>query len=241
MGLNLDRILCWLWRKTLHSCLTSCTWLSKDFHWHKPWPWHLHGPYQNAQAQLIDSILKQGQPGKHWWSNFCKRHPWLTLHRSDKLDHSRVECLNPVVGEYFELLEKVLAGRGLRNAPRQISNCDETFSRQRKGCHPQEYQECIFSGCWHITMLWAVSAAGFPLPPMIIYPNGFPGGAYTFQGSDDALYGKSDFGWVEGELFFQWVKKIFLKFAVPQWPVILFIDGHKSHTNNAGCGGLGPR
>jgi len=51
---------------------------------------------------------------------------------------------------------------------------------------------------------------------MIIYPNGFPGGAYTFQGSDDALYGKSDFGWVEGELFFQWVKKIFLKFAVPQ-------------------------
>ena len=50
-------------------------------------------------------------------------------------------------------LEKVLAGRGLRNAPRQIYNCDETFSRQRKGCHPQEYQECIFSGCWHITML----------------------------------------------------------------------------------------
>ena len=114
-------------------------------------------------------------PGKHWWSNFCKRHPWLTLHRSDKLDHSQVECLNPeVVGEYFELLEKVLAGRGLRNAPRQIYNCDETFSRQRKGCHPQEYQECIFSGCWYFTMLWAVSAAGFPLPPMIIYPNGFP-------------------------------------------------------------------
>ena len=65
-------------------------------------------------------------------------------------------------------------------------------------------------------MLCAVSAAGFPLPPMIIHPTGFPGGAYTFQGSDDALYGKSDSVWAEGELFFQRVKKIFLKFAVPQ-------------------------
>ena len=68
----------------------------------------------------------------------------------------------------------------------------------------------------HITTLCTVSAAGFPLPPMIIYPNGFPGGAYTFQGPDDALYGKGESGWVDGELFLSWMKKVFLKFAVPQ-------------------------
>ena len=80
-------------------------------------------------------------------------------------------------------------------------------------------------------MLCAASAAGFPLPPMIIYPKAYPGGAYTFEGPDDALYGKSESGYVDSELFTKWMEKIFLKFAVPERPIILFIDGHKSHIN----------
>ena len=78
-------------------------------------------------------------------------------------------------------------------------------------------------------MLCAASAAGFPLPPMIIYPKAYPGGAYTFAGPDDAVYGKSESGYVDSELFIKWMEKIFLKFAVPERPIILFIDGHKSH------------
>ena len=78
-------------------------------------------------------------------------------------------------------------------------------------------------------MLCAASAAGFPLPPMIIYPKAYPGGAYTFAGPDDALNGKSESGYVDSELFIKWMEKIFLKFAVPERPIILFIDGHKSH------------
>ena len=64
---------------------------------------------------------------------------------------------------------------------------------------------------------------------MIIFPKVFPGGAYTFEGPDGAVYAKSDSGWVDSSLFLSWMKKSFLKFAVPERPLILFVDGHKSH------------
>ena len=172
-------------------------------------------------------------PGKHWWSNFSKRHPRLSLRRTDKLERSRAECLNPeVVDEYFELLKKVLDENHLEDEPRRIYNCDETFlpldaTREKVVMLKNTTQSPGTTE--HITMLCAASAAGFPLPPMIIFPGGFPGGAYTFQGPNDALYAKSESGWVDTELFICWMKKIFLKYVVPQRPVVLFIDGHKSH------------
>ena len=78
-------------------------------------------------------------------------------------------------------------------------------------------------------MLCGASAAGITLPPMIIYPKTFPGGAYTFDGPDDIVYPKSESGWVDSELFLSWMNKVFLEFAVPQCLVMLFADGHKSH------------
>lgn len=64
---------------------------------------------------------------------------------------------------------------------------------------------------------------------MIIYSKSFPGGQYRFEGPDDALYAKSDSGWIDSELFLTWLNKIFLKYAVAQRPIMLLIDGHKSH------------
>ena len=173
-------------------------------------------------------------PGKHWWSNFCKRHPRLTLQKSDKLDRSCAECLNPkVVEEYFDLLDKVLTDSNLKNAQ---YNCDETFlplDATREKVITLKNTKNVYAHSHgtteHISMLCAASAAGFPLPPMIIYPKAYPGGAYTFAGPDDAVYGKSESGYEDSELFIKWMEKIFLKFAVPERPIILFIDGHKSH------------
>ena len=66
---------------------------------------------------------------------------------------------------------------------------------------------------------------------MIIYSKSFPGWQYRFEGPDDALYAKSDLGWIDSELFLKWMNKIFLKHVAIQRPVLLFIDGHKSHIN----------
>ena len=176
-------------------------------------------------------------PGDHWWSLFKKRHPELALRTADSLERSRAEALNPdVVKEYFDLLHKCLDSNNLLRRPRQIYNCDETFlpldySREKvvaakgsKNIYRQSHGTTE-----HITMLCCASAAGFPLPPMIIFAKSFPGGPYHFEGPDDALYARSESGWIDSELFLSWFNKIFLKYSVPDRPIMLLTDGHKSH------------
>lgn len=50
----------------------------------------------------------------------------------------------------------------------------------------------------HITLLCCASAGK---PPMIIYAKSFPGGPYRFEGPEDALYARSESGWIDTELF----------------------------------------
>jgi len=61
----------------------------------------------------------------------------------------------------------------------------------------------------HITVLCAAYSAGLTLPPFIIYLKSFLGGSYQFDGPDDALYGKSESGWIDSELFLAWLKIFF--------------------------------
>ena len=176
-------------------------------------------------------------PGEHWWTRFRKWHPDLTLREVDRLDRSRADCLDlEVTEEYFKLLKKTLEENGLINSPRHLYNCDETFLpldgtrekavtlKRAKHAYAQAHGTSEY-----ITLLCGASAAGLALLPMITYPKAFPGGAYTFKGPDDAVYAKSESGSVDSELFLSWMNKVFLEFAVPQHPVMLFVDGHKSH------------
>ena len=176
-------------------------------------------------------------PSDHWWQLFKRRHPVITLRKADSLERSRAEHLQEdITKEYFVKLESLLENGGIKNKPRRIYNCDETFlpldcSREKvvaaKGSKVVYNQNIGTSE--HITLLCCVSAAGFPMPPMIIYAKSFPGGQYRFDGPEDALYAKSDSGWIDSELFLAWLNKIFVKFCVPERPIMLLIDGHASH------------
>ena len=124
----------------------------------------------------------------------------------------------------------------MTTSPHRIYNCDESFlpldgSREKAVTHIKS--KCSYAQVngttEHITLLCGASAAGMALPPMIIYPKAFPGGAYTFRGPDDAVYAKSESGWVDSELFYAWMQKKILVHAVHQRPVFLLVDGHSSH------------
>ena len=137
-----------------------------------------------------EAFNKEVGPGDRWWANFRKRHPQLTLRKIDKLDRSRAKNYSPeVVDDFFRLLKKTMEENDLMTAPRRVYNCDESFlpldGSREKGVVSVK-SKCAYgqvSGTTeHITLLCGASAAGIPLPPMIIYPKAFPGGAYTFKG-----------------------------------------------------------
>jgi transposase-like protein len=104
------------------------------------------------------------------------------------------------------------------------------------------------------SVMACVSASGAVLPPMIIFPGKFCCdysiiiadvqsflswpilinivGKYflaNWKGNEgcNALYAKSEKGWMTSEVFLQWFRQ-FLR-LVPQRPLILIIDGHQTH------------
>ena len=147
-----------------------------------------------------DRFNEEFGPGDKWWANFKKRHPKVSLRRVDMLERTRAEALNPkIVNEYFDLLGTTLDNLGLKNKPRHIYNCDETFlqldcNREKavtyKGAKNTYCQS--YGTSEHITLLCCASAAGIPHPPMIIYSKSFPGGQYRFEGPEDTLYARSE-------------------------------------------------
>ena len=143
-----------------------------------------------------------------------------------------------VVDSYFDCLKVKLEQYNLVIAPRQCFNCDKTFLPLNISCekvvacrNAKHVYAQSRSTSEHITLLCGASAAGVALPPMIIFSKAFPGGTYKFAGPDDAVYAKSESGWIDTELFLVWMKKVFLKYCGSQCPVLLCVDGHASHVN----------
>ena len=90
------------------------------------------------------------------------------------------------------------------NKPRQLCNWDETFlpincikekavtRRGTKNVYCQSYGTSEY-----IILLCCTSAARIPHPPMIIYAKSFPSVQHRFEGTDDAVYARSESGWID--------------------------------------------
>lgn len=191
----------------------------------------------SLRSGTSDRFNEETGPGKHWWSNFRARHPELTLRTADNLERSRANSLTrEVIDSYFETLRCIFEENALVNAPICLFNCDETFLPLNLSCgkviawkNTKHVYARSRGTSEHITLLCGASAAGVALPPMIISSKSFPRGAYKFDGPDDAVYAKSESGWIDSELFMVWMKKVFLQYCGSQRPVLLFVDGHASH------------
>ena len=172
-----------------------------------------------------------------WWDSFQKRHPELTLRHAEPLSYVRAVANNPdVINNYFDLLEDTLHDNGLTNRPAQIFNCDETgmsFTHKPPKVVAgvrQRHPYAITSGDKsQITVLACGSAAGYTIPPMVIFDRKSLKLEMTEGEVPGTFYGLSDNGWMDSELFADWFKNHFLKHAPPLRPLILMLDGHSSH------------
>ena len=172
--------------------------------------------------------------GEGWWMKFMKRHPRRT---SDPLSRVRRNAVTEEnMQHYFSLLRKTLEEHDLLNKASRIYNMDETGmpldAKQLKRVAlkgVKKIQGPSSGNKSQITVVACGNAAGHMIAPMVIFKGERFNHEWTIGEVPDTLYGMSDSGWIDKELFFLWLKNIFIKRIPPQRPVLLLYDGHSSH------------
>ena len=137
---------------------------------------------------------------------------------------------------YFDLLETTIRESDLAERPCQIFNLDESgfpLSTKppkivtRKGERHPIAVTGIDKG--QITVLACCSAGGYSIPPLVIFDRKSLKPEMTLGEVPGTMYGLSNSGWMDTELFETWFTNHFLAYIPPIRLVILLMDGHSSH------------
>ncbi|KAF6213605.1 hypothetical protein GE061_011326 [Apolygus lucorum] len=184
-----------------------------------------------------------GIPGKSWFKGFFKRHPQLSLRTSESVTQASACVTQEDLFKWFDQIEAYLKNNDyfkILEDPRRVFNSDESFF----ALNPENSKVVAKKGVRNVyevdsgqakvglTVLFTFNAAGEQVPPMLVFPyQRIPKDIAKSVPSHWGI-GRSDTGWMRSEVFFEFVGNIFLRFLedndIPR-PVILFIDGHKSH------------
>jgi len=179
--------------------------------------------------------------GKHWASNFVKRHQELRTRWVRKYDHQRAKCEDPrLIEGWFTLVRNIQVKHGILND--DIYNFDETGFMMG----------IIFAGMvvttsegrtkaklaqpgnreW-ATVIQGVNACGWAIPPFIILAAKYHLSAW-YEGTDlpaDWVIATTDNGWTTNEIGLEWIKH-FNRHTSPRTKGVyrmIILDGHESH------------
>ena len=189
---------------------------------------------------LVQAVLEsrghQKMVTNGWWESFRRRHPNLTLRTSVPLSLARAKATDPeMLGRYFDLLEQTLQDNQLEGKPGLLFNMDESGvpldAKPPKVVAPKGVTvSAIGSGDkTQITVVACVSAAGYCIPPMVIWDRKILAPELTVGEVPGTIYGLSKSGWMDMELFHMWFCNHFLHYAPAARPLLLLLDGHSSH------------
>ena len=176
-----------------------------------------------------------------WWDGFKSRHPTIVKRRPEPMTHVRSRSTSPAVLEkYFDLLETTLEGNDLMDRPAHIFNMDETevpldpkapYIVAGRGQRHPSYMYISGGSKSQITVLACCNAAGYTIPPFVIFDRKALKPELTIGEVPGTMYGLSNSGWVDSELFHLWFEHHFLVYAPSARPLLLIMDGHSSHYN----------
>ena len=124
----------------------------------------------------------------------------------------------------------------LTERPCQIFNADESGMP----LDPAPLKVMVPSGARHsqvvatgnicqVTVLACCNAAGYVMPPMVIFDRKTQKPELTVGEDHGTMYGTSASGWIDHELFELWFQHHFLVYTPPARPLLQLIDGHSSH------------
>ncbi|XP_072394932.1 uncharacterized protein [Diabrotica undecimpunctata] len=111
--------------------------------------------------------------------------------------------------------------------------CPETGKVFARKCAKNVYSVEKVSSKEIIIILFSFSAFGLICTPMIVYPyKRIPEKISQTVKNPDWGIGRSDNGWMTAETFYVYMKSVFHPLLLKnniQFPVLLFLDGHKSY------------
>ena len=166
-----------------------------------------------------------------WWDKFRMRHPELSIRTAERLTYSRAIAGNPeVLGRYLETLQHTLTKYGILNVSNQIFNCDESgFPLDYKSPQVIAHKKCkhpttiVGGDKSQVTVLACVSAAGIAMPPMVIFDRKTMKQELAYGEVPGTLYGLTDNGWSNSEMFHIWFQNHFLRYIPAVRPIIIVI------------------
>ncbi|XP_052767920.1 uncharacterized protein LOC128208401 [Mya arenaria] len=154
------------------------------------------------------------------------------------MDSARIAMsTQEVIDQFYDLLSNVLQENGLLNKAERIFNCDEIgwMGKEKnavKVLGPK--QGHVFrkkmSGSGHITAQICASADGRIFPTLMIFPGSIP--HRTIEGVPESwLFTSSESGYINTNIFHQWLMQIFIPNCGKDRPVLLLMDNHDSHVS----------
>ena len=172
-----------------------------------------------------------------WWESFRSRHEQISLRTGERLPYVRMQSSTPrIINNYFDLLYDTLSSNNLLEKPCLIFNVDETGMPldppALKVVAPRgvKHSQVVSSGDKsQITVVGCCSAAGFAMPPMVVFDRMKLRPEHTEGQVEGTTYGLSKSGWIDTELFEIWFKNHFLAYAPALCPLLLLLDGHSCH------------
>jgi len=182
--------------------------------------------------------------GLDWWSGFRLRHrSMLSIRKPEALSLARAAAMNrPAVTKYFKLLEREMQCLGITNKPSCIYNCDESGLSlvpdtckvvARKG-KKNVYQVTSAERGVLTTVLPCYNAAGYYVPPMIIYKGKRVTDGLKKNMPDGTEVVMSDTGYMNMDLFQKWLEHFKKNLQDPNSPALLILDGHGAHVKAIG-------
>lgn len=151
--------------------------------------------------RVVDVKCLNRVVSNRWWESFCRRNPNLSLQASVPLSMARAKATDPdMLCRYFDLLECTFAENDLTGKPSCIFNMDES-GVPHDPISPLVVAErgnsvaSISSGNKaQVTIVACVSAAGFCMPPMMIWNRKVLSPELTCGEVEGTMYGLSGNG-----------------------------------------------
>ncbi|KAK9717495.1 CENP-B N-terminal DNA-binding domain [Popillia japonica] len=172
-----------------------------------------------------------------------KRNPEISLREAESINKARAVITEERIKKWFSELNTYLEENNLLdilNDPDRVFNGDKAgFSlcpKSGKVLRPKGYKNLysikVGNEKENITVLIIFNASGNIADPLVVFPYIRPPRAVIENMPCNWILEKSEKGWMTGEVFIEYIANGFDKWLTEQnikRPIILFVDGHKSH------------